>query len=722
MKILLNCVAETLAEMGVRRLMEEVPGGGLLFDMAQRVYDKYRGRCQDARIQRQEVEQLANAQLDAAQNSALEAVAEVSCSEEDKKVIQLYLAQIPGSIRQSQKRSGDPSGRTLRAEFSLASGQDLAKLLPPGLPKFVPGDALPGADWTLKRLLGVGGFGEVWLAQNDHAQQDWGAVKFCHSGHLSDHEVQLIGRLMKAGGHPNIVRLLQARTKQTDEPWLMYEYIEGGDLGDCVHSWSNRVGIVERQAKVIATLSTLAEAIGYFHGLPSPIVHRDLKPANILRDKQGKLYITDFGIGGVAAQRQIAVQGMTTTAGKLISALYGSHTPLYAPPQQAQGDEPDPRDDVHALGVIGYQLLTGQMSRGPAADFVEDLTDLGVSEPLIGVLKKCVSANLERRFRNGDEIVQALHSLQKPVAPVAKAPPPKQPLEPKQEPKPELKLEPKPEPKPAPKQEQPSEPKPAQPAKAEEQKKTLWNLGGLLGGSKAEAQSATPQDRISGSQPKTYTEPKTGMEFIWVEGGRFQMGEGSEAHWVKVDGFYMAKYPITQGQWQKLMGNNPSNFKKGADYPVENISWEDVVNDYLPKLNKLGNGVYGLPTEAQWEYAARSGGKAETYSGGENLDAVGWYSDNSGSSTHPVGKKKPNGLGLCDMSGNVLEWCQDWYDSSYYRSSPEDNPQGPDSGSCRVLRGGGWRCAAGDCRAARRGGWGPGFRGDGLGARLVRRP
>ena len=422
--ILFQCVAEALVKQGIGEWAKALPGGEFVFGVAKDAFDKYRVRLKIGEV-KEEVEALAQADQAEINALAIATARHVNCSERQQQQIATYLAQIPGAIRQSQKRSEDPSGRTVEAGFQMTQAADMVKILPPGLPKFVPGDALPGADWTLKRLLGVGGFGEVWLAQNDHAQKNWGAVKFCHSGHLSDHEVKLIGRLMEAGEHPHIVPLVQARTKQTDQPWLMYRYIEGGDLGDCVHRWAG-LAMAERQIKVLETLIVLAKAIGYFHGLTPPIVHRDLKPANILRDQQDQLYITDFGIGGVAAQRQIAVQGMTTTAGKLQSALYGSHTPLYASSQQKMGSEPDPRDDVHALGVIGYQLLTGQMAGGPAVDFADDLADLGVSSLLIGVLKKCVSGNLERRLKNGTEVAKALNDLgmaQMPAASVKETSP-----------------------------------------------------------------------------------------------------------------------------------------------------------------------------------------------------------------------------------------------------------------------------------------------------------
>jgi formylglycine-generating enzyme required for sulfatase activity len=224
-----------------------------------------------------------------------------------------------------------------------------------------------------------------------------------------------------------------------------------------------------------------------------------------------------------------------------------------------------------------------------------------------------------------------------------------------------------------------------------------------------------------------WTELLTDMEFVWVPGGCFQMGSpaseedrGSNEtqHEVCVDGFWMGKTEVTQGQWQKIMGSNPSRFKNGDNYPVEQVSWNDA-QEYIRKLGSRSGKSFRLPTEAEWEYAARSGGKDEKYAGGSDVDAVAWHMGNSGIKTHPVARKRPNGLGLYDMSGNVWEWCSDWYDSSYYRNSPRNNPQGPSSGSYRVDRGGSWDSDAWRCRSAYRSWDSPGYRFSFLGFRLV---
>jgi len=228
-------------------------------------------------------------------------------------------------------------------------------------------------------------------------------------------------------------------------------------------------------------------------------------------------------------------------------------------------------------------------------------------------------------------------------------------------------------------------------------------------------------------------EAVTGMEFVWVPAGCFQMGCGSRdgdcdsdekpVHEVCLGGYWMAKYEVTQGQWKRVMGNNPSYFKKGDDYPVEEVSWDDA-KEFIRKLNGMAGASYQfrLPSEAEWEYAARSGGKAEKFSGGINVDAVAWYGSNSGSSTHAVGTKSANGLGIYDMSGNVWEWCEDIYASDAYGKHQRDNPIYKSGGPNRVVRGGCWSYVPAGVRCAGRSYGDPAGRGNDLGVRLARTP
>ena len=216
-------------------------------------------------------------------------------------------------------------------------------------------------------------------------------------------------------------------------------------------------------------------------------------------------------------------------------------------------------------------------------------------------------------------------------------------------------------------------------------------------------------------------------EMVFVQGGSFNMGssDGEDyekpVHQVTLSDFSLGKYEVTQAQWQAVMGSNPSNFSGCDQCPVETVSWDDV-QDFISKLNQQAGKSYRLPTEAEWEYAAKGGNKsrAYTYSGSNDLDSVAWYYDNSSDKTHPVGQKLPNELDLYDMSGNVWEWCSDWYEN--YSSGAIVNPKGASSGQSRVLRGGSWISIAQYCRPSNRSGNLPDGRFYFLGFRLVLAP
>ena len=232
-----------------------------------------------------------------------------------------------------------------------------------------------------------------------------------------------------------------------------------------------------------------------------------------------------------------------------------------------------------------------------------------------------------------------------------------------------------------------------------------------------------------GSSGKTWTDPVTGMQFVWVPGGCYRMGCGSWAgncdsdekpvHEVCLDGFWMGKHEVTQGEWEKVMRGNPSHFKNGKNFPVERVSWNDC-QKFIDRLNgnSRGNYKFRLPMEAEWEYACRSGGKSEEYAGGSDVDRLAWYDKNSGGRTHEVGTKSPNGLEIYDMSGNVWEWCEDW--KSSYKSGSDKNPTGPATGTELVIRGGGWGYDARNDRCGNRLNSVKGNTNGRLGFRLVR--
>jgi len=243
----------------------------------------------------------------------------------------------------------------------------------------------------------------------------------------------------------------------------------------------------------------------------------------------------------------------------------------------------------------------------------------------------------------------------------------------------------------------------------------------------AEARQAIERLAQAPQVPQAVRDLQASM--VSISGGSFTMGgpggdpDELPAHQVTVSGFQMGKYEVTQAQWQAVMGSNPSGFQGCPSCPVESVSWDDV-QAFIRKLNTLTGQTYRLPTEAEWEYAAGGGSSGRTkFAGTDSEGSLGgyaWYSANSGSKTHPVGQKSPNRLGLYDMSGNVWEWCSDWYGP--YPSGAQTNPRGANSGSGRVSRGGYWGSVASLCRVAGRSRYSPGSRHDNLGFRLARTP
>ncbi|MFQ5853245.1 MAG: formylglycine-generating enzyme family protein [Candidatus Binatia bacterium] len=234
--------------------------------------------------------------------------------------------------------------------------------------------------------------------------------------------------------------------------------------------------------------------------------------------------------------------------------------------------------------------------------------------------------------------------------------------------------------------------------------------------------------RIEKTWPRTLTN-SIGMPFVLIPAGEFMMGlTGHDAdtdeqpvHKVIISRrFYLGKYEVTQRQWTTVMGDNPSRFAGDANRPVEQASWEDV-QEFIRRLNAREGGTkYRLPTEAEWEYAARAG-STTIYSFGNDqrwLGEYAWYADNSDGQTHPVGQLKPNNWGLYDLHGNVWEWVQDWYGD--YSTGTITDPPGPVSGSAKVVRGGSWAYHARFCRSAYRYGLAPDYRFDSTGFRLLR--
>ena len=391
--------------------------------------------------------------------------------------------------------------------------------------------------------------------------------------------------------------------------------------------------------------------MSYIHG--RKILHLDIKPSNILFRKADEAVLIDFGIS-----KHYDEAGGSQTSSTPVGVSRG-----YAPLEQNKSggvSQFTPATDIYSLGATLYKLLTGQTP--PDADEVNEdgLPPLpsSVSSSVRMAVEKATSPRRKDRPQNLDVFLNLLDVASDEVV-------------------------------------SPSDSETVEPGHLQTPSDEATEL--------AEAGSS--------SANKAYYKGNilvvNGIEYpmVNVRGGEFVMGDGgifsdNRRHNVRVDDFAIGKYEVTQELWEAVMGNNPSYFK-GARRPVESVSWDDCMA-FIDKLNALTGASFRLPTEAEWEFAARGGNSSRgyRYSGSDSIGNVAWYEDNSGSQTHDVGLKSPNELGIYDMSGNVWEWCNDWYGS--YSSSSQTNPKGPGSGSNRVSRGGSCCNYASYCRVSYR--------------------
>jgi formylglycine-generating enzyme required for sulfatase activity len=699
--------------------------------------------------QRAELEALAQAPATEVREAVARAVAEVAegAPAEVQARLSRSLSEVPGAVRRTLRRPDDPEGRSLPPTVSYAGPDDLLPLLPDRLPRFQPGDRpLPGIDWELEELLGVGGFGEVWKARNpifDGVPPV--ALKFCLDPAARDrllrHEAAVLNQLMRQGKHPGIVAL-QHTYLSADPPCLEYEFVAGGDLAGLVQEWRRQPAGPDRAARAAGLLLELARIIAFVHRLSPPIVHRDLKPANVLVRARGQggpgpsssplcpyeLKVADFGIGGVAANQLIARSRQGTgPGGFLVTALRGSHTPLYASPQQVRGAPPDPRDDVHALGVIWYQLATGNLAAGRPGGtrWTRRLADLGLTAGMVELLGACVEEDPADRPADAAALADRLAALLAP----APAPPGRSATD--------------------------AAPGESCPVCNGPMKVRQSKYGPFLGcaayprcrGTRRMPGSGRGSAPVPRDLPREVTN-SVGVRLVLVPAGTFVMGspdteaeraaDEGPAHKVAIPRpFYLGAFPVTQREYERVMGVNPAHFRDGhgggPDHPVEGVSWGDAVA-FCRRLSALpaereAKRTYRLPTEAEWEHACRAG-TATPFSCGPSLSGAQANFDAGrpygGAAPQPlrgkttaVGSYGPNPWGLGDMHGNVWEWCADWYAERYYRLAPEADPQGPPQGDRRVVRGGAWNNSGHLGRSARRNKYAPDFRTDTIGFRVV---
>ena len=462
--------------------------------------------------------------------------------------------------------------------------------------------------------------------------------------------------------HPNIVKVLEV-FEANNTIYYSMEYLPDGTLNDYV---DKKGGLPEKEA--IACIRQIASALLYLH--TNKLLHLDIKPANIMRiESTNTLKIIDFGLA-----KRYEKNGDPESNSSL-----GSGTTGYAPLEQADAygeHEFSPEMDVYALGATYYKLLTDHVPNNAIDVLNKGLNTLplvkkDVSQKSIEAIKAAMEPTKAKRLKTVDAFLDMLPRVDDET--IFKD--------------------------------------------TETRDFRLWMVivigiavistifGILLFNDHERKKTETHVAATSGNH--------LDIEMVEVKGGTFVMGcdtktdpeaeeDESPRHTVEVASFKMSRHEVTQALWKAVMEDANMTKSKNANYPIANVSWDEV-QVFIKRLNERTGHHYRLPTEAEWEYAARGGNGKETrhkYSGGDDIDKVGWCEHNSGNHLHPVGTLLPNRLGIYDMSGNVWEYCSDWYGE--YKAGKQVNPKGEKEGNYHVIRGGSWASGQHTCRISYR--------------------
>ena len=553
-----------------------------------------------------------------------------------------------------------------------------------------PGTVLQSKNYTyhIEKVLGHGAFGITYLVNTNVSMQ--GQLGTIHTGvKVALKEFYMHDGMKREGGalievnadddrirtyadkfrreasklamlsHPNIVRVLEV-FEANNTIYYSMEYLSGGSLNDYVN---RRGGLPEKEA--IACIRQIGSALMYLH--KNKMLHLDVKPANVMRTEfSDTLKLIDFGLS-----KRYDPNGDPESSSNL-----GVGTSGYAPLEQAERKnehEFAPELDVYALGATYYKLLTAHVPASAIQILNNGLNTLplvrkkvsqnsidaikAAMEPLQAKRLKSVEAFLNMLPRVDDESVfspQHSHGFWRWVMLAAIL--------------------------------------------------ASLAIGFGMGLLHEEEVVATRTLSDGGDAPASEFD----IPMVRVDGGTFTMGCDDAAdpevdpdehplRTVTVSSFYMAKYEVTQAQWRAVMEKGQTHRSKNDNYPVFNKSWDEI-HTFIKRLNKKTGRHFRLPTEAEWEYAARGGRMADgnRYSGTSQLAEVAWFADNSGHRLHPVGGLRPNELGIYDMSGNVWEFCSDWYGP--YTGDSLANPTGSKTGDYHVIRGGSWNCSPYSCR------------------------
>lgn len=586
------------------------------------------------------------------------------------------------------------------------------------------GTTLKNGQYRIVRHLKSGGFGNTYVVE-DTSFHERSAMKefFIHAKGVNTrsgksvtvsnpvneddfllykrkfiHEIQRLREL-----HNRHVVRIYDDFEENNTAYYVMEFIDGESLTDRL----SRTGRAMTEAEVTDVLRQVLNALTEVHG--KGFVHADITPNNIMIDKSGNVVLIDFG-----STKEVEEGNHRST----LAAM--TRTPGYTPQEQLDGDitRMGPWSDFYALGVTLFRLLTLESPlelKDKEEEAFAPYQD-HISQPMRDLILWMTKPNRRKRPQSVAEILAFVKENFK-GRPSATSRQQEKPLnvetkevkEEEAETAYKEKSSAQEETKFAETKREEKEPEKEESTVIQTNPKRsslkwLYVLGAVA------VVGIIAFALWNNNHPSDYTqlppEQKTIIQhlidnMVPVEGGTFMMGatkeQGSDAfddekpaHQVTLSSFSIGKYEVTQEEWEVVMGSNPSKFK-GTKRPVECVSWDDC-QEFIRKLNQMTGKQFRLPTEAEWEYAARGGNKSNgyKYAGTDTIDYVGWYDGNSHSETHPVGQKMANELGLYDMSGNVSEWCQDWYGEYYYGKSSSSNPQGPSSGSDRVSRGGNW--------------------------------
>ncbi len=423
--MLLQSLGEAVVARGLKGLMGFVPFGEQVYEIAKGTLDVYRRLQREAQMAI-DAEEMLKATMEEVKSEAKRIANEIGREQNltPEELIQLesYLTQAPIAARQSLRRPQDPSGTTIPISFDLKDPAQLASIFPKRAPLFQIGQQVPHSpSYVFSEILGSGGFGEVWLAKHNFLDQRR-AFKFCLDAQARErllrHEGEVVKRVMSVSksvqnNEHGIVPLVDAYL-EGETPWLAYEYVDGGDLASLVREKAT-LSPATRSRFFLRLLVDLAEVVGKLHRLPQPIIHRDLKPANILFQNNGESWVirvTDFGISHVTAQQGLQQATVSTPSMNLGNTYRSAHTPIYASPQQKKGEKPNVLDDVFALGVIGYQLLLGDLTaERPSGKWRKNFLVHELPEQVFDILESCFDDDPTERPDDASHLADKLKKI-----------------------------------------------------------------------------------------------------------------------------------------------------------------------------------------------------------------------------------------------------------------------------------------------------------------------